>query len=84
MKQRLQLWRQIRHDIRFATPERQLEVEAFLSVLEDILQESCHLNYVPASLDIEERTLRALRVMATLPAGAAVEVIERTAIARSN
>ena len=82
MKQRFELWSHVRHDLRHATHDRRLEIEDFLAVIEDVLKERGYLSYVAAALDIEDRTLRAVRIIATLPADAAVEVIKRTAIAR--
>jgi hypothetical protein len=39
MKQRFELWRQVRRDLRHATPARKLEIEEFLAALEDVLHE---------------------------------------------
>jgi hypothetical protein len=68
MKQRWQLWRQVRRDLNHATGARRLEIEAFLSVLEDALQDRGHLSYVADTLDIEDRLLRSVRIIASMPA----------------
>jgi hypothetical protein len=82
LKQRFALWRQVRHDIGHATPERKQEIEDFLAVLEAILQDRGHLSYAARALNIEERTLRAVKIIAAMPKSIAVEIIERTQIAR--
>jgi hypothetical protein len=82
MKQRFDLWRQIRRDLRYATPDRKFEIEAFLAVLEAVLQERGYLSYSAPPLDIEHSTLRAVRVIAAMPLAVGIEVIERTQIAR--
>ena len=81
-KQRFALWRQVRRDLRHATPDRRLEIEAFLSVLEAVLQERGYMSYVSAALSIEDRALRAARIIAVMPKESAIEVIERTQSAR--
>jgi hypothetical protein len=78
MKQRFALWRQVRSDLRHATPERQLEIEAVLSVLEDVLHDRGYTSFIPAALNVEERVLRAVRIIASMPKELAIEVIERT------
>jgi hypothetical protein len=58
-----------------------LEIEIFLGVLESILHERGHTCGVSAALNSEERILRAVRIISSLPKEIACEVIEQTEIA---
>jgi hypothetical protein len=82
MKQRFALWRQVHRDLRHATPGRKYEMEIFLTVLEAVLQDRGYLSYAAADLNVAARTLRAVRIIAAMPKEIAIEVIERTQIAR--
>jgi heme oxygenase len=82
MQQRFDLWRQVRADLKQATPEQKLEIEAFLAVLEDVLQERGYLSFVSRALDIEARVSRAARIVSAVPQYIAIEILERTETAR--
>jgi hypothetical protein len=82
LKQSFDLWRQVHRDLRHATPGRKFEIEIFLTVLEAVLQDRGYLSYAAADLNVAARTLRAVRIIAAMPVAIAIEVIERTQIAR--
>jgi hypothetical protein len=82
MKQRFALWRQVHRDLRHATLGRKIEIEIFLTVLEAVLRGRGYLSYEAADLNVAARTIRAVRIIAAMPVAIAIEVIERTQIAR--
>jgi hypothetical protein len=82
MQQRFDLWRQVRADLKQATPEQKLEIEAFLAVLEGVMQERGYLSFVSAAIGIEARVSRAARIISAVPQYIAIEILERTETAR--
>jgi hypothetical protein len=81
LKQRFTLWRQARQDLRFATPERKLEIEVFLGVLEAVLEDRGFRCDVVCALAIEERALRSVHIIASMPKDVALAVMRQVEFA---
>jgi hypothetical protein len=67
---RVKRWRQIRH------------VMGGDAVLESVLQDRGYTTGVSAALDVEGRVRRAARIVSSVPQEIAIEILERTEIAR--